>query len=55
MKYVCFLVICFRIHKPSDSIFSWSSGFQNFEGMINWACLLLFMGGVRLGLENLNK
>ena len=44
-----------RIHKPSDSIFSWSSGFNNYEGVVNWAFLLLTMGGVRLGLENLNK
>ena len=32
-----------------------SSGFQNFEGMINWAFLLLAMGGIRLFLENINK
>ena len=45
----------FRIHKPSDSIFSWNSGFNNYEGVVNWGFLLLTMGGVRLGLENLNK
>ena len=32
-----------------------SSGFQNYEGMINWAFLLLGMGGLRLFLENVNK
>jgi len=43
------------IHRPRDSIFSWSSGFQNYEGMMNWCFLLLVMGGARLCLENLNK
>ena len=32
-----------------------SSGFQNFEGIVNWAFLLLAMGGIRLFLENINK
>ncbi|KAL0274082.1 UNVERIFIED_CONTAM: hypothetical protein PYX00_006598 [Menopon gallinae] len=42
-------------HTPRDSLFSWSSGFSNFAGFVNWAFLLLFMGGVRLFLENLLK
>ncbi|XP_072162129.1 diacylglycerol O-acyltransferase 1-like [Bemisia tabaci] len=42
-------------HKPRDSLFSWSSGFGNFTGFVNWAFLLLFMGGTRLFLENLIK
>lgn len=42
-------------HKPRDSLFSWSSDFNNFAGFINWGFLLLFMGGVRLLLENLLK
>lgn len=42
-------------HKPRDSLFSWTSGFDNFTGFINWAFLLLFMGGVRLLLENFIK
>ncbi|XP_072162080.1 diacylglycerol O-acyltransferase 1 [Bemisia tabaci] len=42
-------------HKPRDSLFSWASGFRNFSGLINWAFLLLFMGSVRLFLENLIK
>ncbi|CAH0749990.1 unnamed protein product [Bemisia tabaci] len=29
--------------------------FRNFSGLINWAFLLLFMGSVRLFLENLIK
>merc|ERR1719150_1242471 len=43
------------IHSPRDSLISWSSGFQNFEGIVNWAFLLLAMGGIRLFLENINK
>ncbi|XP_014253436.1 diacylglycerol O-acyltransferase 1 isoform X2 [Cimex lectularius] len=42
-------------HKPRDSLFSWSSGFTNFTGLVNWAFLLLSMGGLRLLLENLIK
>ncbi|XP_066905974.1 diacylglycerol O-acyltransferase 1 [Halyomorpha halys] len=42
-------------HRPRDSLFSWSSGFTNFAGLVNWAFLLLTMGGVRLLLENLIK
>lgn len=42
-------------HKPRDSLFSWNSGFDNFTGFINWAFLLLFMGGLRLLLENFIK
>ncbi|CAG0898817.1 unnamed protein product [Cyprideis torosa] len=42
-------------HKPRDSLFSWSSGFENFSGFVNWAFLLLLIGGVRLMLENLLK
>jgi len=43
------------IHKPRDSIFSLTSGFNNYEGVIHWAFLILSIGGVRLGLENINK
>ncbi|XP_023344418.1 diacylglycerol O-acyltransferase 1 [Eurytemora carolleeae] len=43
------------IHSPRDSLISWGSTFNNFEGMVNWAFLLLVMGGLRLCLENLNK
>lgn len=42
-------------HKHRDSLFSWSSGFGDFTGFVNWAFLLLFMGGTRLFLENLLK
>ena len=43
------------VHRPKDSLFSWTSGFQNFEGVMNWCFLLLTLGGLRLFLENLNK
>uniref|UniRef100_T1GMN3 Nuclear speckle splicing regulatory protein 1 N-terminal domain-containing protein n=1 Tax=Megaselia scalaris TaxID=36166 RepID=T1GMN3_MEGSC len=43
------------IHRPRDSLFSWSSGFDNFTGFVNWAFLLLSIGGLRLCLENLLK
>jgi diacylglycerol O-acyltransferase-1 len=43
------------IHRPCDSLFSWSSNFNNFEGFVNWAFLLLILGGSRLFLENVIK
>ena len=43
------------IHKPRDSILSWTSEFTNYEGIVNWAFLLLSIGGLRLFLENFNK
>ena len=43
------------IHSPRDSLISATSEFQNYEGIVNWAFLLLAIGGLRLGLENVNK
>lgn len=43
------------IHKPTDSLFSWSSGFNDFGGFVNWGFLLLVLGGARLFLENFIK
>ncbi|CAH0603128.1 unnamed protein product [Chrysodeixis includens] len=43
------------IHTPRDSLFSWSSEFNNFTGLVNWGFLMLSVGGVRLGLENFLK
>ncbi|CAO1309476.1 unnamed protein product [Diamesa serratosioi] len=43
------------IHKPRDSLFSWSSNFNDFSGLVNWGFLLLTMGGFRLLLENFIK
>ncbi|XP_023949775.2 diacylglycerol O-acyltransferase 1 isoform X1 [Bicyclus anynana] len=43
------------IHKPRDSLFSWSSEFTDFTGLVNWGFLLLTVGGLRLCLENFIK
>ncbi|KAH9632733.1 hypothetical protein HF086_013105 [Spodoptera exigua] len=43
------------IHTPRDSLFSWSSEFNDFTGLVNWGFLMLSVGGVRLGLENFLK
>ncbi|CAH2066773.1 unnamed protein product, partial [Iphiclides podalirius] len=43
------------IHKPRDSLFSWSSEFTNFTGLVNWGFLMLTIGGLRLCLENFLK
>lgn len=43
------------IHTPRDSLFSWSSEFNDFTGLVNWGFLMLSIGGVRLGLENFLK
>ncbi|KAL3282766.1 hypothetical protein HHI36_005933 [Cryptolaemus montrouzieri] len=42
-------------HKPRDSLFSWTSEFNNFTGFVNWAFLLLSIGSLRLLLENFIK
>ncbi|KAL4708093.1 hypothetical protein ACJJTC_009872 [Scirpophaga incertulas] len=42
-------------HKPRDSLFSWSSDFANFTGLVNWGFLMLTIGGLRLFLENILK
>lgn len=56
MITICFVdSSCSRIHRPADSLFSWSSGFNNFGGFVNWGFLLLFLGGSRLFLENIIK
>lgn len=51
--YMCFSY--YRCHRPRDSLFSWSSGFHKFTGLVNWGFLLLTMSGFRLLLENLLK
>ncbi|VVD02138.1 unnamed protein product [Leptidea sinapis] len=42
-------------HKPRDSLFSWSSEFTDFTGLVNWGFLMLTIGGLRLCLENFLK
>ena len=48
-------VLSFSVHRAKDSYLSWGSGFQHFEGVMNWAFLMLALGGIRLFLENFNK
>ncbi|XP_053646253.1 diacylglycerol O-acyltransferase 1 [Cherax quadricarinatus] len=43
------------IHKPRDSLLSWSSGFNSYEGFVNLGLLVLMLGGIRLFLENVLK
>ncbi|KAF2345730.1 hypothetical protein FHG87_023515, partial [Trinorchestia longiramus] len=43
------------IHKPRDSLLSWTSGFDRYEGIVNWGFLILAIGGCRLMLENVLK
>ncbi|CAL4139820.1 unnamed protein product, partial [Meganyctiphanes norvegica] len=40
---------------PRDSLLTWTSGFEKFDGFYVWAVILLTMGGTRLFLENVNK
>lgn len=54
VSYYFFFLFC-RCHRPRDSLFSWSSGFDNFTGFVNWGFLLLGIGGIRLLLENFIK
>ncbi|KAG7311415.1 hypothetical protein JYU34_002457 [Plutella xylostella] len=42
-------------HSPRDSLFSWSSEFTDFTGLVNWGFLMLTIGGLRLCLENFLK
>lgn len=44
------------IHRPRDSIFACrNSELQDFTGFVNWAFLILTLGGIRLFLENFLK
>lgn len=54
-KFKLIILYFFRCHRPRDSLFSWSSNFENFTGLVNWGFLLLTMGGIRLLLENFIK
>ncbi|GAB0086907.1 O-acyltransferase [Sergentomyia squamirostris] len=42
-------------HQSQESLFTWSSGFSNFSGLVNLGFLLLSIGGFRLLLENFIK
>ena len=41
------------IHSPRDSLISGTSAFQNYEGMVNWAFLLLVRGNVQKKKESI--
>ncbi|KAK7483028.1 hypothetical protein BaRGS_00025691, partial [Batillaria attramentaria] len=43
------------VHRHMDSLFSTSSGFTNYRGLLNLALLLLVLSNARLFLENLIK
>ncbi|XP_068219490.1 diacylglycerol O-acyltransferase 1 [Palaemon carinicauda] len=43
------------LHRPHDSLLSWNSGFDAYEGFVNWGALILVIGGLRLFLENVIK
>ncbi|PVD20728.1 hypothetical protein C0Q70_18889 [Pomacea canaliculata] len=43
------------IHRHTDSLFSTSSGFTNYRGLLNLALILLVLSNTRLFLENLIK
>ncbi|KAK7114228.1 diacylglycerol O-acyltransferase 1-like isoform X2 [Littorina saxatilis] len=43
------------VHKNTDSLFSTSSGFTNYRGLLNLALILLVLSNTRLFLENLMK
>ncbi|GFR93872.1 O-acyltransferase [Elysia marginata] len=44
-----------HIHRHTDSLFSTSSGFTNYYGLLNLALILLVLGNARLFLENIIK
>ncbi|GFO25441.1 O-acyltransferase [Plakobranchus ocellatus] len=44
-----------HIHRNTDSLFSTSSGFTNYYGILNLALILLVLGNARLFLENIMK
>ncbi|CAG5114912.1 unnamed protein product, partial [Candidula unifasciata] len=44
-----------KIHNHADSLFSTSSGFTNYHGILNLCFILLVLGNARLFLENIIK
>ncbi|KAH9489760.1 Diacylglycerol O-acyltransferase 1 [Bulinus truncatus] len=50
-----FLSDCKPIHSHADSLFSTSSGFTNYYGILNLCLILLVLGNARLFLENIIK
>ncbi|XP_059167805.1 diacylglycerol O-acyltransferase 1-like isoform X2 [Physella acuta] len=50
-----FLSDCKPVHSHADSLFSTSSGFTNYYGVLNLCLILLVLGNARLFLENIIK
>lgn len=44
-----------RVHRQADSLFSTSSGFNNYRGLLNLCIILLVLANARLFLENIIK
>ncbi|KAF5400987.1 O-acyltransferase [Paragonimus heterotremus] len=43
------------IHRPTQSLLTTTSGFNNFRGLLNWGAFLLFITTSRMALENVIK
>ncbi|KAA3681777.1 diacylglycerol O-acyltransferase 1 [Paragonimus westermani] len=43
------------IHRPTQSLLTTTSGFNNFRGLLNWGAFLLFITTSRMALENVLK
>ncbi|XP_074058253.1 diacylglycerol O-acyltransferase 1 [Macrotis lagotis] len=44
-----------RCHRLQESLFSSSSGFSNYRGILNWCVVMLILSNARLFLENIIK
>lgn len=44
-----------RCHKPQDSLFTSSSGYTNYRGLLNLCIILLVLSNARVALENILK
>lgn len=47
--------MCRSCHKPQDSLFSSSSGYTNYRGILNLCIILLVLSNARVALENILK
>lgn len=47
--------VCDRCHQNADSLFSTSSGFTNYRGILNLGLILLVLTCTRIALENIIK
>ncbi|CAG2111531.1 unnamed protein product [Medioppia subpectinata] len=49
------LILYYRVHEPKDSLFSSSSGYTNYRGLLNLCIILLVLSNARVALENIIK